>query len=175
MDINFQDRIDQYLLHPDTMSEEEKAQFLKEVEEDAEKKRQFELTVNLKAAIKSREEKLQAIRMMQRQHDWESRPAATGGIYCGVEPDMKPAPAPQNPKASGRGKWVYWLSGVAAVVAIGFFVIRPTLYQSDMPKILRSADDENSVFEGDVHSPSDTLLNDTLSDDTLSSEFIVEP
>ena len=175
MDINFQDRIDQYLLHPDTMSEEEKAQFLKEVEEDAEKKRQFELTVNLKAAIKSREEKLQAIRMMQRQHDWESRPAAAGGVCCGDEPDMKPAPAPQAPKASGRGKWVYWLSGVAAVVAIGFFVIRPTLYQSDMPEILRSADDENSVFEGGVHSPSDTLLNDTLTDDTLSSEFIVEP
>jgi hypothetical protein len=60
-------------------------------------------------------------------------------------------------------------------VAIGFFVIRPTLYQSDMLEILRSADDENSVFEGGVHSPSDTLLNDTLSDDTLSSEFIVEP
>ena len=175
MDINFQDRIDQYLLHPDTMSEEEKAQFLKEVEEDAEKKRQFELTVNLKAAIKSREEKLQAIRMTQRQHDWESRPAAAGGVCCGDEPDMKPAPAPQAPKASGRGKWVYWLSGVAAVVAIGFFVIRPTLSQSDMPEILRSADDENSVFEGGVHSPSDTLLNDTLSDDTLSSEFIVEP
>lgn len=175
MDINFQDRIDQYLLHPHTMSEEEKAQFLKEVEEDAEKKRQFELTVNLKAAIKSREEKLQAIRMMQKQHDWESRPAAAGGVCCGVEPDMKPAPDPQVPKASGRSKWVYWLSGVAAVVAIGFFVIRPTLYQSDMLEILRSADDEKSVFEGGVHSPSDTLLNDTLTDDTLSSEFIVEP
>ena len=37
---NFQDRIDEYLLHSDTMSEEDKAQFLKEIEEDAEKKEQ---------------------------------------------------------------------------------------------------------------------------------------
>ena len=35
---NFQDRIDEYLLHCETMSEEDKAQFLKEIEEDAEKK-----------------------------------------------------------------------------------------------------------------------------------------
>ena len=31
---NFQDRIDEYLLHEDSMSEEAKAQFLKEIEED---------------------------------------------------------------------------------------------------------------------------------------------
>lgn len=36
---NFQDRIDEYLLHGKTMSEEDKTQFLKEIEEDEEKKR----------------------------------------------------------------------------------------------------------------------------------------
>ena len=45
---NFQDRIDEYLLHGDTMSEEDKAQFLKEIEEDAEKKEQYEFTKNVK-------------------------------------------------------------------------------------------------------------------------------
>ena len=39
---NFQDRIDEYLLHGDTMSEEDKAQFLKEIEEDAEPWREAE-------------------------------------------------------------------------------------------------------------------------------------
>lgn len=38
MDNNFQDRIDEYLLHGDNMSEEAKAQFLKEIEEDADKR-----------------------------------------------------------------------------------------------------------------------------------------
>lgn len=41
MDNNFQDRIDEYLLHGDAMLEEAKAQFLKEIEEDAEKKEQY--------------------------------------------------------------------------------------------------------------------------------------
>ena len=45
MDNNFQDRIDEYLLYEDTMSEEDKAQFLKEIEEDAEKKEQYELSL----------------------------------------------------------------------------------------------------------------------------------
>ena len=47
MNYNFQDRIDEYLLYGDTMSEEDKAQFLKEIEEDAEKKEQYEFTKNV--------------------------------------------------------------------------------------------------------------------------------
>ena len=48
---NFQDRIDEYLLHGDTMSEEDKAQFLKEIEEDAEKRELYECTKNVKQAM----------------------------------------------------------------------------------------------------------------------------
>lgn len=55
MNQDFQDRIDQYLLHGDTMSEEDKAQFLKEIEEDAEKRDLYEFTKNLKAALVSRD------------------------------------------------------------------------------------------------------------------------
>ena len=51
MDNNFQDRIDEYLLHGDAMSEEAKAQFLKEIEEDAEKKEQYEFTKSVKQAV----------------------------------------------------------------------------------------------------------------------------
>lgn len=59
--INYQDRIDEYLLHGDTMSEEDKAQFLKEIEEDVEKKKQYEFTRNVKQAMVSRGEKLKAM------------------------------------------------------------------------------------------------------------------
>ena len=38
MDINFQDRIDEYLLHSDRLSEEEKSQFLSELEADPKKR-----------------------------------------------------------------------------------------------------------------------------------------
>lgn len=48
MDINFQDRIDEYLLHPDRLSEEEKSQFLSELDANPEKRAQFELTCNVR-------------------------------------------------------------------------------------------------------------------------------
>ena len=54
--INFQDRIDEFLLHNDAMSEEDKAQFQKEIEENTEKKKQYEFTKNVKEAMVSREQ-----------------------------------------------------------------------------------------------------------------------
>lgn len=63
---NFQDRIDEYLLHGETMSEEDKAQFLKEIEkeieEDEEKRELYEFTKNVKQAMISRGEKLKAMK-----------------------------------------------------------------------------------------------------------------
>ena len=67
MNQDIQDRIDQYLLHGDTMSEEDKAHFLKEIEEDAEKRDQYEFTKNLKAALVSRDQKLKAIAEFQQE------------------------------------------------------------------------------------------------------------
>ena len=67
MDNNFQDRIDEYLLHCETMSEEDKAQFLKEIEEDAEKKEQYEFTKNVKQAMVSRGKKLKAMTEFQKE------------------------------------------------------------------------------------------------------------
>ena len=61
MDNDFQDRIDEFLLHGDTMSEEDKALFLKEIEEDAEKKERYEFTKSVKDAMASREDKLKAM------------------------------------------------------------------------------------------------------------------
>ena len=94
MDNNFQDRIDEYLLHNDAMSEEDKAQFLKEIEDDVEKKEQYEFTKNVKMAMVSREEKLKAMTEFQKE--------------------MK--------SHHHRKTWL-WISSIAAVLVIGFFAI----------------------------------------------------
>ena len=98
---NFQDRIDEYLLHSDTMSEEDKAQFLKEIEEDAEKKEQYEFTKNVKQAIVSRGEKLKAMTEFQKE--------------------MK--------SHHHRKTWL-WISSIAAVLVIGFFAINPLFVEN---------------------------------------------
>ena len=98
---NFQDRIDEYLLHSDTMSEEDKAQFLKEIEEDAEKQEQYEFTKNVKQAIVSRGEKLKAMTEFQKE--------------------MK--------SHYHRKTWL-WISSIAAVLVIGFFAINPLFVEN---------------------------------------------
>ena len=101
MKYNFQDRIDEYLIHGDTMSEEDKAQFLKEIEEDAEKKEQYEFTKNVKQAMVSRGEKLKAMTEFQKE--------------------MK--------SHHHRKTWL-WISSIAAVLVIGFFAINPLFVEN---------------------------------------------
>ena len=100
---NFQDRIDEYLLHGEIMSEEAKAQFLKEIEENTEKKKQYEFTKNVKEALKSRGDKQKAMTEFQK------------GI-----------------KHGRRKSWL-WISSIAAILVIGFFAINPLFMEKNSP------------------------------------------
>ena len=100
MDNNFQDRIDEYLLHGDSLSEEAKAQFLKEIEEDEEKREQYEFTKNVKQAMISRGEKLKAMTEFQKEMKHSNR------------------------------KTGLWISSIAAVLVIGFFAINPLFVEN---------------------------------------------
>ena len=102
MDNNkFQDRIDEYLLHGETISEEDKEQFLKEIKEDAEKKEQYEFTNNVKQAMVSRGEKLKAMTEFQKEMMSHHH----------------------------RKTWL-WISSIAAVLVIGFFAINPLFVEN---------------------------------------------
>lgn len=103
MDNNFQDRIDEYLLHGNKMSEEVKAQFLKEIEEDEEKREQYEFTKNVKQTMISRGEKLKAMTEFQKEM-----------------------------KHSNRKTWL-WISSIAAILAVGFFAINPLFMEKNSP------------------------------------------
>lgn len=132
---NFQDRIDEYLLHSDTMSEEDKAQFLKEIEEDAEKKEQYEFTKNVKQAIISRGEKLKAMTEFQKE--------------------MK--------SHHHRKTWL-WISSIAAVLVIGFFAINPLFMEKNSPTD-NVRGDENDVFDMTAPTDSinnDSISTDTV-------------
>lgn len=134
MDNNFQDRIDEYLLHGETMSEADKAQFLKEIEEDAEKREQYEFTKNVKVAMESRGVKLNAMTEFQKE--------------------MK----------HGRRKTWLWISGIAAMLVVGFFAIDPLFVGNSPDDKVRG--DENDVF--DVTAPTDSIAKDSTSIDTVT-------
>ena len=140
MDKDFQDRIDEFLLHGNKMSEEDKAQFLKEIEEDEEKREQYEFTKNVKKAFESRGDKLKA--MTEFQKEYETR----------------------DDKSNFRKKLV-WFSGIAAVLVIGFFAINPLFMEKNSPTD-NVRGDENDVF--DMTAPTDSISNDSISTDTVT-------
>ena len=132
---NFQDRIDEYLLHGDTMSEEDKAQFLKEIEEDAEKKEQYEFTKNVKQAMVSRGEKLKAMTEFQKE--------------------MK--------SHHHRKTWL-WISSIAAVLVIGFFAINQLFVENSPTDNVRGDENDVFDMTAPADSISnDSISTDTIS------------
>ena len=162
MDEKFQDRIDNYLLN--RMDDAEKTEFLREVEQDEEKKEQLEFTQDVKDSIRSREEKLQALKKFQKQYEQERRAAAyratgseRGSCYC-------PAPkvAATEPVRSKKKIWL-WISGVAAVLVVGFLAIKPMFDYEPSPNY-NGAPMEQMRGGDDVFSPAlaDSTDNDTI-------------
>lgn len=132
---NFQDRIDEYLLHCETMSEEDKAQFLKEIEEDAEKKEQSEFTKNVKQAMVSRGKKLKAMTEFQKE--------------------MK--------SHHHRKTWL-WISSIAAVLVIGFFAINPLFVENSPTDNVRGDENDVFDMTAPTDSISnDSISTDTIS------------
>lgn len=131
---NFQDRIDEYLLHSDTMSEEGKAQFLKEIEENIEKQEQYEFTKNVKQAIISRGEKLKAMTEFQKE--------------------MK--------SHHHRKTWL-WISSIAAVLVIGFFTINPLFVENSPTDNVRGDENDVFEMTAPADSiDTDSISSDTI-------------
>ena len=133
MDNNFQDRIDEYLLHGDSLSEEAKAQFLKEKEEDEEKREQYEFTKNVKQAMISRGEKLKAMTEFQKEM-----------------------------KRSNRKTWL-WISSIAAILVVGFFAINPLLVETSSHDNVRGDENDVFELTAPADSiDTDSISTDTI-------------
>lgn len=131
--INFQDRIDEFLLHNDAMSEEDKAQFQKEIEENTEKKKQYEFTKNVKEALKSRGDKLKAMTEFQK------------GI-----------------KHGRRKSWL-WISSIASILVIGFFAINPLFVENSPTDNVRGDENDVFEMTAPADSiDTDSISSDTI-------------
>ena len=164
MDNNFQDRIDEFLLHNDAMSEEDKAQFQKEIEENTEKKKQYEFTKNVKEALKSRGDKLKAMTEFQKENETQDEKRMRA-CSCPC-PEYREAEDTKivGHKSNFRKKLV-WFSGIAAVLVIGFFAINLLFIEKNSPTDnVRGG--ENDVFDMTV--PTDSIANDSISKDTVT-------
>lgn len=171
MKTDFQDRIDEYILG--RMSDEEKAQFEAEVNQDESKKEQLEFTRYVKGAISSREDKMAKLKMMQRMYDREHQQVAASMRATGTD-DCLYSPAPQSVKEKKPSKRIWWwVSGIAAVLVIGLFVVNP--FGSDImqtpsgfsPSFKGSPNEMIRGEEDDVFDMETPILNDSIKNDTI--------
>ena len=167
---DFQDRIDEYILG--RMSDEDKAQFEVEINQNESKREQFEFTRNVKGAITSREDKMAKLKIMQRMYDREHNQVAASMRATGTD-DCQYSPAPHHVEEKKPSKRIWWwASGIAAVLIIGLFVVNPfgsdTLqtpgfspsFKGNPNEMIRG--EENDVF--DMETP---ILNDSIKNDTI--------
>ena len=137
MKIEFQDRIDEYLL--DRMSDEERKSFESDAAEDAELKEQLQFTETVQQATKSRNEKLAAMEEWKDDYVWEDNrvvaASATEYRATGSGYDYCPAPTMEESRSIHRSfgrRIFYWVSGIAAVFVVGFFLIQ-NLFVANSP------------------------------------------
>ena len=121
------------------MSEEDKAQFLKEIEDDVEKREQYEFTKNVKMAMVSREEKLKAMTEFQKE--------------------MK--------SHHHRKTWL-WISSIAAIFVVGFFAINPLFVENSPTDNVRGDENDvfdmtvptDSINNDSISTDTVTLLHE---------------
>lgn len=106
---DYQDHIDEYLLG--RMSEEESKAFEQEIAKNDELREQVEFTRNMQTAVKSRNEKLAKMQKWDKTVDKQEYVRLATNTY------KIPAAAAASPH-----HYIYWISGIAAILVIGFFL-----------------------------------------------------
>ena len=173
MKIEFQDRIDDYLLA--RMSDEERKSFESDAAEDAELKEQLQFTETVQQATKSRNEKLAAMEEWKDDYVWEDervaaasaaeyRPTGSGYDYC-------PGPTTESRRVGNSSpfkKIFYWASGIAAVFVVGFFLIQ-NLYVANSPNEYMPSPRMNdmTIRAGSDNSEIELLLSQKKYEDAL--------
>ncbi len=138
MKMDFQDRIDDYLLN--RMSAEERNSFESDVAANTKLKEQLLFTETVQQATKSRNEKLAAMEEWKDDYVWEDDRAAAASAAeyraTGSGYDYCPAPSMESRRiatSSPFKKMLYWVSGITAMFIVGTFVFN--LYRPSSPEI----------------------------------------
>lgn len=132
MDKDFQDRIDEYLVGGNKMSEEEKVEFLKEAKENDEKKEQLEFTRTVIKAIVSRGEKLKDMAEFEKEI-----------------------------RKTKQKNMLLWISGIAATLLVGFFTITTQYSFESTNDNMRGDDDVFKISSPTDSIKNDSIKADT--------------
>ena len=140
MKFEYQDKIDSYV--HGAMTEDERNSFEQEVQSNDELRDQLEYTQKVKTLVSSRKEKMALLKQWEAEHRMEEEQVASSQYRPTGTENYCPAPSYQATTKPKSKKLFYWISGIAAVLVVGFFVVSPLF-------IFNSPGSSNEQFRGD--------------------------
>lgn len=147
MKIEFQDHIDDYLLG--RMSDEDSKAFEQELKNDDELREQMKFTKDVQTATKSRNEKLAKMREWEDDYEWED--------------DRR-----------GKRQYLYWISGIAAIFIVGFFLIHNYMGSEEDMMFNPSSIEYSTMRGGGNYENIEKLLEDKNYEDAMKQIEIEE-
>lgn len=141
------------------MTPEERSAFEKEVAADDELRDQLEFTLTMKSVLKSRYDKLQSMK------EWEEEDNASPSV-----PKPIPLPTPEPTPIQKRRKMWIFVSGIAALFVLGYFVVGPALYlplrvgsgqDNGGSEVLRGGDDPFGIGESSALSEEENAVEES--------------
>ena len=186
MRLEFQDNIDRYVLGH--MTDDERLEFEEKLSMNDELKEQMELTKAVCDVLERFEdvEILERIEKMEEDAEREgSGYKATGSGYERniIEPMGRAASSPA-PQPSSNRKLIYWISGIAALFIVGFFLFKNIYYVEDADvtfsprpqgvSTIRGVDSttENLLAEADYQAALERI--ETLEDEIATELLVLE-
>ena len=147
MKIEYQDKIDDYLLN--RMSNEERLAFEKVIEHDKELQEQLTFTDNVRRVMKDRNERLAKMEEWKDDYVWEDERMATAsaakGRPTGSGYDYCPAPTMESRRVATSSpfkRMLYVSSSIAAIIVVGFLLFK--LYSPSSPEIAMDATSQSN-------------------------------
>lgn len=162
MKIEFQDQIDKYVLG--RMGDTERAIFEKEVAKNAELQEQLQFTQDVISATKSRVEKLSKIKDWKDDYIFEDEGIVDASNYLPTGSGYDACPSTSIEQKSKKSYFslsgkLYWLSGIAAIFVVGFFIFNILLDRNVEIKYSPSNIDYSITRGGDNYIKIEQLLS----------------
>jgi pantoate kinase len=173
----FQAQIDKYVLRQ--MDEAEMSAFEQDVAVDAEIQEQLQFTQEVASATRSREEKLAKMQEWEDDYEWKDERNVAAARYRPTGSGYESCPAPSMeqtramPRSSAR-QYLYWISGIAAIFIVGFFLIYNFMGSEDNVMFDPSSIEYRVMRGGENYANIEKLLVDKKYEDALKQIEIEE-
>lgn len=177
MKIEFQDYIDNYMLG--RMSDKDSKAFEEHLKQDEELREQMEFSKHVRTATKSRNEKLAKMQEWGDDYKWEDHRNVAAARYRPTGSGYDSCPAPSEKRIyvtpySSRKQIIYWISGIAAIFIVGFFIFHNDISSEEEMIFNPSAIEYGSIRGGGSYSKIEKLLDYKNYEDALKQIEIEE-